>query len=225
MEAKKTDKANLEKKRVVFLLLGFSITLSIILLGFEWTSAEQEDDTMFEQSVTDIEEEIIPITRQNEPPPPPPEQEQVTDVLEIVEDDTELEEELELQDTEADEDTDIDIPVVEDVEEDEDPVLFVLVEDKPQFPGGQEELIRWIGKNTNYPEIAKENNIQGTVYVYFVIGKDGSVGNVRIARGVDPYLDKEAERVVNAMPKWKPGKQRGKPVKVSYQVPIKFKLQ
>ena len=93
----------------------------------------------------------------------------------------------------------------------------------PQFPGGSVQ--KWIAKTVKYPMIAQENNIQGKVFVQFVIEKDGSVSDVKVARSVDPSLDKEAIRVVKAMPKWKPGKQRGKPVRVSYTVPINFQLQ
>lgn len=102
---------------------------------------------------------------------------------------------------------------------------FYNIEVKPEFPGGTEQLLKYLGKNTNYPEIARVNGITGKVFVQFVIDKDGSVLNVKVMREVDPYLDKEAVRVVKSMPKWKPGKQKGKPVRVSFQVPISFKLR
>jgi TonB family protein len=103
--------------------------------------------------------------------------------------------------------------------------VFFIVEDMPEFPGGELALHKWIANEIKYPVIAQENGIQGKVYVTFVIGKDGSVSNANVARGVDSSLDKEALRVVNALPKWKPGKQRGKQVNVSYTLPIEFKLQ
>ena len=102
--------------------------------------------------------------------------------------------------------------------------VFFIVEDMPEFPGGDEALRKYIANALTYPEVAQKKKIQGKVYVTFVVEKDGSVGDVKIARGVDPSLDKEALRVVKDLPMWKPGKQRGEPVRVSYTVPINFAL-
>lgn len=103
--------------------------------------------------------------------------------------------------------------------------VFTVVEQMPDFPGGQAALLKYLATNTVYPPIAKENDIEGTVYVQFVVDKGGSVGQVKVLRSVDKYLDKEAVRVVSSMPKWKPGKQNGKEVSVYYTVPIRFVLQ
>ena len=103
--------------------------------------------------------------------------------------------------------------------------IFFIVEEMPEFPGGEQALREFIAKNVEYPKVAQEKGIQGKVYVTFVVTKDGSIANATIARGVDPSLDTEALRVVNGLPKWKPGKQRGQFVNVSYTVPINFKLQ
>ncbi|MCK4663484.1 MAG: energy transducer TonB [Bacteroidales bacterium] len=225
MEIKKTPKADLEKRRGYFLELGFVITLSLILLAFEWTSSKAGDSGLGELSDVDAEEEIIPITRQEEiKPPPPPPPPKVTEVLNIVEDDVEIEDELEIEDSEADQDTEVEIVDIEDDEEDEDAPIFFIVEDMPEFPGGDLELRKFIAQNVKYPEIAKENGIQGKVFIQFVVNKKGLVEKVKVMRGVDPSLDKEAIRVILSMPKWKPGKQRGKAVKVSYTVPINFQL-
>lgn len=113
------------------------------------------------------------------------------------------------------------LPKTLDTEED----VFFIVEYMPEFSGGDEALRKYIANNVNYPEVAQENGIQGKVYVTFVVTKDGSIANTKIARGVDPALDKEALRVVNSLPKWKPGKQQGEAVNVSYTVPINFALQ
>jgi periplasmic protein TonB len=148
--------------------------------------------------------------------------------LNIVDDDIEIEDELDIEDTEVTKDMIIDVaPVVtqkKEAEADETEVFFI-VEDMPEFPGGELALRQFIANSIKYPVIAQENGIQGRVYVTFVVDADGSVSNPRIARGVDPSLDKEALRVVSLLPKWKPGKQRGKPVRVSYTVPINFQLQ
>ncbi|WP_430816760.1 energy transducer TonB [Carboxylicivirga sp. RSCT41] len=227
MEVKKSPKADLENKKSVFMQIGMVVTLAIVLIAFEWTSTDV-DASQFEMvEELEAEEEIMPITRQEEvKPPPPPPPPKVADVLNIVEDDVELDEELDIEDTEMDEDTEIDFSdlAMEEEESDDAPVFFI-VEDMPEFPGGEEALRKYIAQSVKYPVIAQENGIQGRVYVSFVVNTKGKVTDVKIARGVDPNLDKEAIRVVNAMPAWKPGKQRGKAVKVSYTVPINFVLQ
>ncbi|MCU4158125.1 energy transducer TonB [Carboxylicivirga sp. A043] len=227
MEVKKSPKADLENKKSVFMQIGLVITLGIVLIAFEWTSTDV-DASQFEMvEELEAEEEIMPITRQEEvKPPPPPPPPKVADVLNIVEDDVELDEELDIEDTEMEEDTEIDFSdlAMEEEESDDAPVFFI-VEDMPEFPGGEEALRKYIAQSVKYPVIAQENGIQGRVYVSFVVNTKGKVTDVKIARGVDPNLDKEAIRVVNAMPAWKPGKQRGKAVKVSYTVPINFVLQ
>jgi len=228
MELKKSEKANLETKRNTFLLLGLVIALGVTLLAFEWTSKQGKAESLGSLTAMEVEEEIIPITREQEiKPPPPPPPPKVVEVLNIVEDDVEIEDELEIEDSEADDETVIDVaPVVVAEEEEEDATeVFFIVEDMPEFPGGELALRKYISSHVKYPVIAQENGIQGKVYVTFVVGKDGKVYNAGIARGVDPSLNKEALRVVNSLPKWKPGKQRGKAVNVSYTVPINFVLQ
>ena len=103
--------------------------------------------------------------------------------------------------------------------------VFDMVEQMPTFPGGQQELMSYLGKNIKYPTIAQENGTQGRVIIQFVVERDGTITDVRVARGVDPYLDKEAVRVVQSMPKWIPGKQNGKAVRVKFTVPVMFRLQ
>ncbi len=226
METKKTPKANLEKKKSIFLQIGLIIVLSITYMAFEWTTGENLENTLVQLISNQIDEEDMANTFQdNKPLPPPPAV--VPEILDIVEDDVDIEDELIIEDTDIDEDTDIKIVEVDIDDDDEEdlPVDFYLSEDKPEFPfGGLDGIEPWIVKNTTYPKIAKEMGITGKVYVGFIIGKDGIVTDVKVLRKVDPYLDKEAVRVIRSMPKWKPGKQRGKAVKVSFQVPIKFKL-
>ncbi|WP_167614160.1 energy transducer TonB [Maribellus sediminis] len=229
MELKKSPKVDLEGKRNTFLLVGLVLALGITLLAFEWTTKPKKVEGLGQIQTQEVEEEIIPITREQQvQPPPPPPPPKVVEVLNIVDDDVEIEDELEIEDSEADETTVIDVaPVIETAEEEEasDTEVFFIVEDMPEFPGGDLALRKYLASQIKYPVIAQENGIQGKVYVTFVVGKDGKVSNARIARGVDPSLDKEALRVVNSLPTWKPGKQRGKPVNVSYTVPINFVLQ
>ncbi|HKJ43809.1 MAG TPA: energy transducer TonB [Sunxiuqinia sp.] len=228
MELKKSPKADLENKRNTFVLVGLVLALGLCLLAFEWTSKAEQASSLGKVAEQDVEDEIIPITRQEEvKPPPPPPPPKVVEVLNIVDDDTKIDDELEIEDTEADDNTAIDVaPVIQDKEEaSSDSQVFFIVEDMPEFPGGELALRKFIANAIKYPVIAQENGIQGKVYVNFVVNKDGSVTDAKIARGVDPSLDKEALRVINSLPKWKPGKQRGKPVRVSYTVPINFVLQ
>lgn len=229
MELKKTPKADLELKKNVFFMVGLVVSLGIMLVAFEWTAKPEKADSLGTMNAVNVEDEIIPITREQEiKPPPPPPPPKVIEVLNIVDDDVKIDDELQIEDSEADDKTLITaapvISAAKEVEEEETQVFFI-VEDMPEFPGGEMALRAYIANAIKYPVIAQENGIQGKVYVTFVVGKDGSVSNATIARGVDPSIDKEALRVVNALPKWKPGKQRGKPVNVSYTVPINFVLQ
>lgn len=228
MEVKKSQKADLEGKKGVFFEVGLTLALAILLFAFEWKSSSEEVSQFQTVAEEQIEEEIIPITQQMlKPPPPPPPAPKLTDLIDIVEDDTQIDEELEIQDVDdTSENTDVPTDVDEfgtyGDEDTGDTEVFVVVEDMPMFPGGNVQ--KWIAKNVKYPVLAMENGIQGKVYIQFVIERDGSITDVKVLRGVDASLDKEAVRVVKAMPKWKPGKQRGKPVRVSYTLPINFQL-
>ncbi len=230
MELKKSEKADLENKKGVFLTAGLAIALGIMLLAFEWTARPSQVESLGSLNAAQVEEEVIPVTRQEEiktPPPPPPTT--VVEVLNIVDNNANINANLDLFNSEADKETFVDVaPVVQAVKEekeDEEAQVFFIVEEMPEFPGGEAALRRFIADAIKYPVIAQENGIQGKVYVTFVVDKDGGISDAKIARGVDPSLDKEALRVVNSLPKWKPGKQRGKPVRVSYTVPISFVLQ
>lgn len=228
MEIKKNPKSNLENYSKLFIQLGLVLALFVVYVSIEHKTYDRVvgDLGIAELSGEEEEEMVItsrPIEVKPPPPPPPP---KVADVLNIVEDDVELDEELDIEDTEMEEDTEVDFSdLAMDEEEAEDAPVFFIVEDMPEFPGGEEALRKFIATSVKYPVIAQENGIQGRVYVSFVVNTKGKVTDVKIARGVDPNLDKEAIRVVNSMPAWKPGRQRGKAVKVSYTVPINFVLQ
>lgn len=228
MEIKKTPKADLEGKKGIFFEIGLVLALAVLLCAFNWKINSKVEEGFVTVADEPVDEEIIPITQQMmKPPPPPPPAPKLTDLIEIVDQELDIDEELEIQDAEADVENRTDYSYDYDGagydegdygEED----VFQVVEDMPTFPG---DINKWLGKNVKYPVIAQENNIQGRVTVQFVIERDGSITDVKVLRGVDPSLDKEAVRVVKSMPKWKPGKQRGKPVRVSYTVPINFRLQ
>ncbi len=227
MQVKKSQKASLEDKKVIYVLMGFVFVLSVCYVAFEWTEKEvtkyevADTDFLFEEEV-----EIQQTSQQETTPPPPPPAVQEVEVLNVVEDDVETES-IEIN-TEDEKDVEVVIapPVEAPVEEEEEEVVFVVVETMPEFPGGQQALFKYLSENVKYPVIAQENGIQGRVICQFVVNKDGAIVDVEVVRsGGDPSLDKEAVRVIKSMPKWNPGKQRGKAVRVKYTVPVNFRLQ
>ena len=229
MEIKKTPKADLENKKSTWLLVGYVIVLAFMFIAFEWTKRDIKIDTS--QAITDLvfEEEIIPITEQPEQaaPPPPPAAPPIAETLTIVEDDADVEETTIATSEETNQAVEIKyVPVAVEEEEPEEQTIFEVVEQMPEFPnGGMAGLMQYLSKNIKYPTIAQENGTQGRVTVQFVVNRDGSIVDAKVLRGVDPYLDKEAIRVISSMPKWKPGMQRGKAVRVKYTVPVVFRLQ
>ena len=237
MEIKKTSKADLEKGKTLALLMGLVMGLAILFVGFEWGTTELEIDA--KEGVADIfaEEEIEITTQQEEvnaPPPPPtapPQMEVAAEVLTIVEDNVDVGNQtlMSSEDTQREAQTQTYVPptvmtavVVE--EEISEQQIFEVVEDWPEFPGGQVALQSFLNKNLNYPIIAQENGISGRVSCAFVVNIDGSIVDIEVVRGIDPSLDKEALRVLATMPKWTPGKQRGKPVRVRFNLPVLFRL-
>ncbi len=221
MELRKSPEADLEKRKTSFLLIGLLTALAITLVAFEWTTFDKTDTEMAQLDMEFLEEEVIPPSATPPPPPPPPPA--PTTVIEIVEDEEEIEE-VEMVDQEVTE-----ITVVEPIVQREEPVeeeqIFTIVEEMPSFPGGEEELFKYLGKTIKYPQMATDAGISGVVYVTFVVGKDGKITDVRVLRGIGGGCDEEAIRVVKSMPPWKPGKQRGKPVTVQYNLPIRFTLR
>ncbi len=221
MESKKNPNVDLEKKRGLFLQIGLAVSLLIVLGAFEYRTYEKGIASLGDFTLeADWEEEIENTFREEKPPPPPP---PPPDKIIVVENEMEIEE-TEIEETESDEE----LEIIE--EEETTDEVFMIVEDMPRFKGcsddqcTQGEIMKYIARNTKYPPIAKENNITGRVFVSFVVDKSGNVTEVKVLRGVDKYLDKEALRVVSSLPKFTPGKQRGKAVKVQYNVPISYKL-
>ncbi|MDR1675819.1 MAG: energy transducer TonB [Tannerella sp.] len=231
MEIKKSPKADLERGKGLSLLMGVVVGLAVLFVGFEWGTKEFKAE--MSEGVTDIlAEDDIEITKQEEeppPPPPPPPAQVVAEVLNVVEDDAQVEN-ADLMSTEDNANAaqaETYVPQVVEVKEEEEDEnhIFTIVEEAAEFPGGQVALLTYLKTAIKYPVVAQENGIQGRVTCSFTINKDGSIVDVEVIRGVDPSLDREAIRVINAMPKWKPGKQRGKPVRVKYNLPVLFRLQ
>ena len=231
MEQKKTPKADLSNKRTLFTEIGLAAVLGICLVAFEWSTSEKQEvmDLVGQQQA--VEEEIIPITQeeQQEAPPEMPKIPVLSDVIDIVDDDIEVADDLfiDLEDNAniGVEIMDYHVEVVEEVIE-EEAIPFALVEEKPKFQGGDANTFsKWVNSKLVYPEIAKENGVQGRVTLQFTVNTDGSVSNVVVLRGVDSSLDKEAVRIVSSSPKWEPGRQRERPVKVTYTFPVIFQLR
>ena len=229
MEIKKSEKANLENKKLLFLELGLIVSLGITLIAFEWTSTETNVSTLEAEAEVVLEEEIIPITQETPPPPPAaPKIPVLSDQIDIVDDEIEVDDEM-FMNLEDDASLGVEIMDYVEVEEEvveEEAIPFQLVEEKPSFQGGDaNQFSKWVNSRLEYPEIAKENGVQGRVTLQFTVEKDGTVTKVRVLRGVDPSLDKEAVRVVSMSPKGKPGKQRDRAVPVTYTFPVIFQLR
>lgn len=231
MEVKKSEKASLENKRLLFTEIGFVVALIAIYFAFNWSSTEKEVATL-ETEVANVEvEDMVPITQETPPPPEAaPKIPILSDQIDVVDDNIKVDDNM-FQNLEDDTNSGVEImdyiesaPEEETVEEEAIP--FQLVEEKPSFNGGDaNEFSKWVNSKLVYPEIAKENGVQGRVTLQFTVNADGTVSNVKVLRGVDSSLDKEAVRVVSSSPKWKPGKQRDRAVKVTYTFPVIFQLR
>ena len=226
METKKTQKASLENKRVIFLEIGLIVALFAVIGAFSYSSGVRKTPAL-QASAEDVPEiEIVPITQDTPPEPPKvPVIPMLSDVLEIVENPVETDSFFTI------EDTDIDVPVYTyrtEVEEEniEEDIPFVNVETKPRFQGGEATTFsRWVSEHLSYPVIAQEMCISGRVMLEFTIRKDGRLADIKVLRGVDPILDEEAIRVVSNSPRWEPGMQQDRPVNVRYQFPVIFRLR
>jgi protein TonB len=226
MQVKKSENASLEKDKLVYVLIGLVFTLSLVFVALEWTEKEVKVHTVVEETVWNDEELDIQQTSQETPPPPPPPAAQEVEVLNVVEDNVETES-IEVN-TEDDKEVEVIIaaPVELPVEEEEEEVVFKVVEQQAEFPGGPQAMFKYLSEHIKYPVICQENGIQGKVICQFTVNKDGSIVDIQVLRssGHDA-LDKEAMRVIQSMPKWAPGKQRGKPVRSRFTLPVTFKLQ
>ncbi len=227
MEIKKSERADLERGKSTSLLIGFVMALSVMFVALEWTQREVEDNSeIYMSKDVSLNEEMVPITLpEKKTVPPPPAAVSQADILEIVDDDAEIEEDIMASTEDQVEWVDLDeIDYVEVEPEPEEEEIFMVVEESPEFPGGVQALLEYLRKNIKYPQICKDNNIQGRVLISFVVNKDGAIVDPEVIKSVHPSLDKEALRVISGMPNWKPGAQRGKPVRVKYTVPVNFRL-
>ena len=236
MQIKKNPKADLTKNSNLYFAIGLVIILFISWRAIEWKSYDRSGYGYEALNIDDEDDEEVPITEQIKTPPPPPPPPPAPEIIEVVEDEEEIEETI-IESTETDQEEIVEVEEVEIEDDFEDvDVPFAVIEDVPIFPGCervakskrrecfQEKINKHIRKNFRYPEIAQEMGIQGRVYVNFIISKDGSISNIRM-RGPDKNLEKEAARIIGKLPKMTPGKQRGRPVRVPFSIPITFRLQ
>ncbi len=224
MEQKKSPKADLTRKTGLFLNIGLVVSLALVIGAFEMRNYE-ENDLVDLGSIDESFEEMLEIPPTEQPPPPPPKIQQPEII--VVEDEEEIEEEVEVEfDVEITDDTEIEEmvaaeePAEEVVEE-----IFTIVEDPAEPNGGMQAFYKYVGSKLKYPSQAKRMGVEGKVFVEFVVDKDGTLTNVRAVRGIGAGCDEEAVRVIKNAAKWKPGKQRGRAVKVKIVLPISFKLQ
>jgi len=226
MELKKNPKANLDKSRSIFFLIGMLISLASVLFAFNYATETSQIENLGRLDETYIDNDIVPVVRTEkveEIKPPTPKPEIVE--LEIVENDKVIKDEVEVFDAGANEDDKIEFVQITPKEEEEEEPILIIASTPPSFPGGDAGLRKFIYSNVKYPNAARETGIEGKIYVRFCVTKTGKVEKISIIRGVDPLLDKEALRVVNLLPKWTPGENAGKKVNVWYTLPISFKLE
>ena len=226
MEAKKTPKADLNKRVGMFTNLGLAVAVGLTLVAFEWKSY---DDSNLKNlgNVDDNFEELldVPITQQPPPPPPPPPMEQP--VIEEIPDEVKIEEKIDVNfDVDVKETTVIKEVVISEavVKEEKADEIFDVVETQPSPPGGMSAWNKYLSDNLKYPTQARRMGVEGTVIVVFVVNTDGSIQDVEVLRGIGGGCDEEAVKVVKNAPKWDPGKQRGRAVRTRMRLPIKFKL-
>ena len=223
MELKKNPKNDLSRMSSLFLNIGLSVSLLLVIVAFEWRTYDNSgllDLGMVQDDFEDLME--IPPTEQ--PPPPPP----VIQQPEIIEvpDEEEIEEEIEIEiDVEITEETVIEEIIFEEApEEEEVDEIFTIVEDQPTPPGGMGAFYKYVATTLRYPAQARRMGIEGKVFVQFVVDKDGTLTDVQAIKGIGAGCDEEAVRVISKAKRWSPGKQRGRPVKVRMILPITFKL-
>jgi len=216
----------IEKQKKTFLMIGIIIALGIVLTAFEWRTYDVSQTDLQQRIGIDIDDPLIPITIHKKPEPPKPIVKTVILIKEVP--DETIVEDVVLFNPEADPADSIPEYVYVPADEPDgvnDDIVFKISENMPEFPGGNRALYAYLSSKVRYTDMAREAFIQGTVFVEFIVEKDGSVSTVELKRGLDGGLDEIAIEAVRSMPDWIPGKQRGVPVRVRQVVPFKFKLQ
>jgi len=226
MESRKTKRADVDKLSSVFFQIGLIIVLSVCLMAFEWKTYDKYENFLSGNNVNIFTEEIIEMAKLVEPPPPP--RPKTTTILDIKTDDVIIDSDI-IIDIEADVLTEIPdyIPLQEIKKETEvpEPDIYVFADVYPEFPGGVQARMEYLSQKIIYPEIARKNNIEGKVFVLFVVEKDGRLTNIKLLHDIGGGCGEEALRVIKSMPAWEPGLQRNQPVRVQMSLPITFQLK
>jgi protein TonB len=230
---KKYREADIEYYRGAALRVGMTVVLLFLVLAFNFTNRDDAEDASYVPEEVEIIEQDIPVTQQVQPPPPPPPP--PPPQIQVVEDEEIIEEEPVFEETEVEMDEEVIVEevvyveveeVIEEPEpEPEEPDVFTIVEEMPTFPGGQQKLLAYLASQLKYPPIARELGIEGTVVLRFIIDASGGVSNIEVVRDIGGGCGAEALRVAKTMPKWNPGRQRGKPVPVYFTMPVRFILE
>lgn len=233
MELKKSKKANLENKKSYFYEIGLILSLAAVIAMFSWSQSERVIEVVETTAPAAVETEMVEVTIQEDRRPPAPERAQavtLSEILNVVKNDAKIENTLNILDLDVTTEIAVDVTKFggnytgEQIVDEEEPVI--IAETMPTFQGGDvNSFARWCQRNMKYPPQSQDNGSSGRVMLQFVVERDGSVSNVTILRGVDRYINAEAIRVVESAPKWKPGENRGRPVRVYVNVPINFVLE
>jgi protein TonB len=233
MRLKKTSNADLQNKKTLFFEIGLGMSLIVVLVAFNWTTKEKTGNLLIAEHQEIVEVlELVPITMEPPSPPEIPKIPQIPDVIDIVDDEVIINMNIDLTESERDIFLGTDyIPKKQEVIDKEEVIEiipFAIVEKKPLFQGKDaDEFVKWINSKlaNNYPQAAIDNNLQGTVRISFTVNIDGTLSDIKSLRKVDPILEECVIELVKKSPKWTPGQQQNKPVKVTYQVPVVFRLQ
>jgi protein TonB len=230
MELKKSDKANLENKKALFLQVGLIMALSLTIFAFEYKSYDQSESTMVEREAVQSVEEVVMATQEETAPPPPEDVPQAeTTEFEIVDDSQTIEREFNISSFQQTSNVSATVGKIEIKEDDEEvqeeTVIFTVVEQEASFPGGIQKLNEYLATSIKYPQQAKETGTRGRVMLTFVVERDGSITDIKVLRDIGSGCGEEAKRVVKEMPKWQPAKQRGKAVRQQFVLPVTFNLQ
>ncbi len=223
MQIKKTPRADLQNRRVLFTEIGLVVALAVVVVAFAVGQSEKVVQQI-DMKIGPVEQEIMDVTRQDEKPPEVKSQpiQVLSDFINVVKNETKITTDYTFDDFK--DDFVIEVPTV--VEEEVEDIPVYVAEEMPSFQGGDLNTFRnWVQSRLVYPRVAQENNIQGKVTLKFVVERDGSLTNIEEIASPDRSLTEEAIRVLKQSPKWSPGKQRNKPVRVYYVLPIDFILQ
>ncbi|MFA6200537.1 MAG: TonB family protein [Bacteroidales bacterium] len=230
MEIKKTDKADLENKKALFIQIGLLVALSIIIFAFEYKTYDNKNSNVAQRQAVQEVQEVVMATQEDTPPPPPEDVPPAeTTEFEIVDDSQKITQEFNVSSFAQTSNVAANVGKLEikseDEEVQEEVKIFTVVEQEASFPGGVEKLGEYLAKSIKYPQQARETGTKGRVTLTFVVERDGSITDIKVLRDIGSGCGEEAKRVVKEMPKWIPAKQRGKAVRQQFVLPVSFNLQ